>query len=377
MLSQCIENFLPTITLVYLLQHLAATHLRAMLLGQENTLSKYHDRDEPPYQFAEIFGWVLSLFAFALVLCSPALAVCFSPRCIPYEPEPVSAFSSFVLVLSCPALAICRVVFSTVSRCIPGFEPELPAIECGEWTLTPRGQIPLLPPPDLAYLRSFARYTLVPSSSPARLLREKGWANLRVMGRGVDGAVFSVRLHFLRHPSFLRPPSSLARVLPPSTLHDAGVDFDEGRECSFALHFTLLIIGYQSRVPSSCSTTLLRSPSCSNIRRPSYIISLTLTPFTCTYIIFLTSFPPLSPPFSILSLLNRPIFLALNNTFSSPFFPPRSPPCSILHPRPSTFLFPLLSTHRSPADVVVLWVGRLSPEKDLSFVVWGVAQLDV
>ncbi|KAJ7927324.1 hypothetical protein B0H13DRAFT_2556879, partial [Mycena leptocephala] len=44
-----------------------------------------------------------------------------------------------------------------------------------------------------AYLHSFARYTLVPSPSTARLLREKGWGNLRVMGRGVDGRVFSGR----------------------------------------------------------------------------------------------------------------------------------------------------------------------------------------
>jgi hypothetical protein len=46
-----------------------------------------------------------------------------------------------------------------------------------------------------------ARYTLVPSPSTARLLREKGWGNLRVMGRGVDGRVFSVSL-FVFFPSY-------------------------------------------------------------------------------------------------------------------------------------------------------------------------------
>ncbi|KAJ7921633.1 hypothetical protein B0H13DRAFT_2318332 [Mycena leptocephala] len=74
--------------------------------------------------------------------------------------------------------------------------------------------VPLLPPPDVADPRVSAlfraarlltlikkiktirtnfetrRYTLIPSPSTARLLHEKGWANLRVVGRGVDGGCF-------------------------------------------------------------------------------------------------------------------------------------------------------------------------------------------
>jgi hypothetical protein len=41
MLPQCIENFLPTITLAHLPQHLAATRLRAMLLGPESGMREY------------------------------------------------------------------------------------------------------------------------------------------------------------------------------------------------------------------------------------------------------------------------------------------------------------------------------------------------
>ncbi|KAJ7803430.1 hypothetical protein B0H13DRAFT_1931367 [Mycena leptocephala] len=42
-----------------------------------------------------------------------------------------------------------------------------------------------------ACLHSFARYTLVPFPSTACLLRENGWGNLKVVGRGVDGGMFS------------------------------------------------------------------------------------------------------------------------------------------------------------------------------------------
>ncbi|KAJ7921556.1 hypothetical protein B0H13DRAFT_2655941 [Mycena leptocephala] len=170
--------------------------------------------------------------------------------------------------------------------------------------------------------------------------------------------------------------STLRRVLPPSTLHDAGVDFDEGRECSFALHFTLLVIGYQSRV----SSFLPHHPAAFSLVLPHstpivYHIPNN-TPFTRTYIIFLTSFPPLSPPFSIHSLLNQPILLALNNPFSYPSLPPRSHPAlsSILSTNRSPSLHALWGAS-SPADVVILSVGRPSPEKDLSLVVCGVARL--
>ncbi|KAJ7921611.1 hypothetical protein B0H13DRAFT_2318311 [Mycena leptocephala] len=43
---------------------------------------------------------------------------------------------------------------------------------------------------------AFRRVLCTHSSSTVRLLREKGWANMRLVGRGVDGGVFSV-LSFL------------------------------------------------------------------------------------------------------------------------------------------------------------------------------------
>ncbi|KAJ7921581.1 hypothetical protein B0H13DRAFT_2415333 [Mycena leptocephala] len=219
-------------------------------------------------------------------------------------------------------------------------------------------------------LHHFARCTLVPSTSTAPPARERLGKPERGGERREWGGFIDLSrtiLHF-----FDLHPRLRGCFHPPSTLHDAGVDFDEGRECSFALHFTLLVIGYQSRAPSFLPT-MLRSPSFSSVQHPriSYPEPLPHL-FHIPYIVPST--------FSILSPLNRPIFLALNNPFSSPSFPPRSPPRSILHRLPSTFIFPLLSTHRSPAlrlawgasspaDLVVLSVGRLSLEKNLGLVV--------
>ncbi|KAJ7921585.1 hypothetical protein B0H13DRAFT_2655949 [Mycena leptocephala] len=169
-------------------------------------------------------------------------------------------------------------------------------------------------------------HTLVPFPSTAPPARERlGKAEGGEEGRGWGG-VFdlscAIRTSFLRSPSslafvvfiyYIMMASTLRRVFPPSTLQDAGVDFDEGRECSFALHFTLLAIGYQSRVPS-----------------------------------FL---PHHSASFSLV--------------------PPHSTPIST-HRSPS---LRALWGASSPADVVILPAGRLSPEKNLSLVVWGVARL--
>jgi hypothetical protein len=139
-------------------------------------------------------------------------------------------------------------VLSAASRGIPGFEPELPEIECGECTLTPRTGTPtsttgrgrstrictfwrgerFLPfssmqkkliDPSVA---TCARYTLVRSPSTAPPARER-LGRLGVVERGVDGGgvfggfgvsvpisfpfhVLFLRSHFHPLDRFLRPP---------------------------------------------------------------------------------------------------------------------------------------------------------------------------
>jgi hypothetical protein len=141
------------------------------------------------------------------------------------------------------------------------------------------------------------------------------------------------------HTSFLRLPSSLAFVVfyllndvdfeaGASTLHAArcGCRFRRGARVQPRTSF------YTPRHRISIPRPVFPAPPpcCVLPRAPTFdtsdIISLILTPFTRTYIIFLTSSPPLSPPFSIHSLLNQPILLALNNPFSYPSLPPRSHP---------------------------------------------------
>lgn len=72
------------------------------------------------------------------------------------------------------------------------------------------------------WLHSFARSTLVPSRSTAQLLSEKGFANLRVVGRGVDEALFHVRIvsfHLSQSifPS-ISPFTTLDSKLDPKTI---------------------------------------------------------------------------------------------------------------------------------------------------------------
>ncbi|KAJ7921595.1 hypothetical protein B0H13DRAFT_2318297 [Mycena leptocephala] len=137
------ENFLPkidgsTITSVHLLHHLVATRARVMLLGPE-------------------IGMPGCLGCLAFI---PRLLLC--PR----------TFASHVIHLVDPtwlgvqALIALHILF-----------PGTPIVTSHHTNLP-------------TYAEIFG-YALVPSPSTVHLLREKGWANIRVVGRGVDGGVFS------------------------------------------------------------------------------------------------------------------------------------------------------------------------------------------
>ncbi|KAF8197159.1 hypothetical protein K438DRAFT_1420259, partial [Mycena galopus ATCC 62051] len=174
------ENFLPkidgsTIMLAHLLQHLHSTGIRAMLLGPETGMTSYAG--------ASLFG------TFGVPLrVYPGLKVNFiSPAFLAALRE----FAPHVIHLVDPiwlgvqGLAALTLLF-----------PNTPIVTSHHTNLPTYGTVfgyPLTWAVH-AYLHSFAWYTLVPSRSTASLLAEKGFGNLRVVGRGVDDAVF--------HPSF-------------------------------------------------------------------------------------------------------------------------------------------------------------------------------
>ncbi|KAJ7927295.1 hypothetical protein B0H13DRAFT_2312698 [Mycena leptocephala] len=197
-------------------------------------------------------------------------------------------------------------------------------------------------------------YTLVPSPSTARLLREKGWGNLRVVGKGVYWGVLSMGtgMRFIHSTFFalsalysfdfgtrLRSSSFIycvdleagasvpALCAPHATLHNVHIDFDEARGAETARVWRTLLL---------CCLPFILISSSSNI----------------------------NPAPSPLPLICHPIL-------------PRVLPHS-----PSLFLSSAFSTPRSPAlctswdasspaDVVIFSVGRLSPEKNLGLVVWA------
>ncbi|KAF8180473.1 hypothetical protein K438DRAFT_1976663 [Mycena galopus ATCC 62051] len=161
------ENFLPkidgsTITLVLLLQHLHSTGIRAMLLGPETGMASYAG--------ASLFG------TFGVPLrVYPGLKVNFiSPAFLAalrqFAPHGLAALT--LLFPNTPIVTSHHTNLPTYAT-VFGY----PYYHFRTWAVH-------------AYLHSFARYTLVPSRSTASLLTENGFGNLRVVGLGVDDAVF-------------------------------------------------------------------------------------------------------------------------------------------------------------------------------------------
>ncbi|KAJ7779822.1 hypothetical protein B0H16DRAFT_726462 [Mycena metata] len=170
------ENFLPkidgsTITLAHLLTHLQTCGLQAMLFGPEGGMSEYAG--------APLFG------TFGVPLrVYPGLKVNFlSPPFL----AALRAFAPHVIHLVDPiwlgvqALVGIKILF-----------PHVPIITSHHTNLATYAEVFGCPYwggrvwQIHAYLHSFAHTTLVPSHSTAALLAEKGFANLRVVGRGVD-----------------------------------------------------------------------------------------------------------------------------------------------------------------------------------------------
>ncbi|KAF8180448.1 hypothetical protein K438DRAFT_1841873 [Mycena galopus ATCC 62051] len=178
------ENFLPkidgsTITLAHLLQHLHSTGIRAMLLGPETGMTSYAGAS-----LFGTFGVPLRVYPGLKVnFISPAFLAAlreFSPHVIHLvDPIWLGVQGLAALTLLFPNTPIVTSHHTNLPTYATVFG--YPYYHFRTWAVH-------------AYLHSFARYTLVPSRSTASLLAEKGFGNLRVVGRGVDDAVF--------HPSF-------------------------------------------------------------------------------------------------------------------------------------------------------------------------------
>ncbi|KAF8197192.1 hypothetical protein K438DRAFT_1967439 [Mycena galopus ATCC 62051] len=186
------ENFLPkidssTITLAHLLQHLPSTGIRAMLLGPETGITSYAGAS-----LFGTFGVPLRVYPGLKVnFISPAFLAAlrqFALHVIPLV-DPiwlgVQGLTALSLLLTCLRNSHMShlMAFLLHHTNLPTYATvfEYPYYHFRTWAVH-------------AYLHSFARYTLVPSRSTASLLAEKGFGNLRVVGRGMDDAVF--------HPSF-------------------------------------------------------------------------------------------------------------------------------------------------------------------------------
>ncbi|KAF8162052.1 hypothetical protein K438DRAFT_2025595 [Mycena galopus ATCC 62051] len=178
------ENFLPkidgsTITLAHLLQHLHSTGIRAMLLGPETGMNSYAGA-----ALFGTFGVPLRVYPGLKVnFISPAFLAAlreFAPHVIHLvDPIWLGVQGLAALTLLFPNTPIVTSHHTNLPTYATVFG--YPYYHFRTWAVH-------------AYLHSFARYTLVPSRSTASLLAEKGFGNLRVVGRGVDDAVF--------HPSF-------------------------------------------------------------------------------------------------------------------------------------------------------------------------------
>ncbi|KAJ6505857.1 hypothetical protein C8R47DRAFT_1209802 [Mycena vitilis] len=178
------ENFLPkvdgsTLTIAHLLQHLNATGVQAMLFGPESGMSEYAG--------AQLFG------TFGVpILVYPGLKANFVS---PVFLRALRAFAPHVVHLVDPlwlgvqALATVTSHLST-TPVVTSHHTNLPTYA----TLLGYPCYPHRSWQVHAYLHSFARCTLVPSASTAKLLAQRGFTNLRVVSRGVDCSLFDSAL---------------------------------------------------------------------------------------------------------------------------------------------------------------------------------------
>ncbi|KAK7001986.1 hypothetical protein R3P38DRAFT_3043398 [Favolaschia claudopus] len=185
------ENFLPkvdgvTVTLAHLLEHSEAKEVRSILLGPSNMQTAEY----AGCQLFRAFGVPLKFY--------PGLSANFFPPAFvqvlrDFQPDVIHLVDPIWLGIQ--ALVIARILFPHIPL-VTSHDTNLPAYATifGFPYSRRRGwQI-------LRYFHSFAKFTLVPSESTAKFLRRKGYANLRVCGRGADAEQFnrSVRTSIAR-----------------------------------------------------------------------------------------------------------------------------------------------------------------------------------
>ncbi|KAJ7158174.1 hypothetical protein C8R46DRAFT_1195578 [Mycena filopes] len=178
------ENFLPkidgsTITIARLLQYLSSSGIQTMLFGPESGMTEYAGA-----QLFGTFGIPLRVYpGLKINFISPALVAAlraFAPHVI-HLVDPIW--------LGVQALCALQVLF-----------PGVPVVTSHHTNLATYAEVFGYPYwggrvwQMHAYLHSFAHTTLVPSHSTASLLAEKGFTNLKVVGRGVDEEAFSPTL---------------------------------------------------------------------------------------------------------------------------------------------------------------------------------------
>ncbi|KAF7343846.1 hypothetical protein MSAN_01965900 [Mycena sanguinolenta] len=173
--------FLPkvdgvTVTLAHLLRHLHAQGVQAMLLGPSGGMTEYAG-----CRILGAFGIPFKAY--------PGLQINFIS---PYFIQQLREFKPDVIHLVDPiwlgvqALVVARLYF-----------PDVPLVTSHDTNLPTYATIFGFPYSRRrcwqisSYLHSFAKITLVPSPSTAKLLRERGYLNLRVCDRGVNSESFS------------------------------------------------------------------------------------------------------------------------------------------------------------------------------------------
>ncbi|KAF7350151.1 hypothetical protein MVEN_01317600 [Mycena venus] len=168
------ENFLPkidgvTVTLAHLLGYLNAQGVKTMLLGPASGMTEYEG-----CRLFSAPGFPLKAY--------PGLKINFIP---PSFIQALREFNPTIIHLIDPiwlgvqALLVAKIFFPGVPL-ITSHDTNLPtyATIFGFPYSRKRGwQI-------LSYFHSLAKFTLAPSPSTATLLRQKGYANLRICGRG-------------------------------------------------------------------------------------------------------------------------------------------------------------------------------------------------
>ncbi|KAJ7036876.1 glycosyl transferase group 1 [Mycena alexandri] len=179
-----VENFLPqvdgsTLTIASLLQHLNAMGVQGMLFGPESGMIEYAGANlfgtfglpMPAYPGLKV-NFISPAFIHALRKFAPHVIHLVDPICLGVQALAAAAllFPSTPVVTSYHTnLAAYAAVFG------------YPCYPHRAWQVN-------------AYLHSFARCTLVPSASTAKLLEERRFANLRVISRGVDISSFKSSL---------------------------------------------------------------------------------------------------------------------------------------------------------------------------------------